>query len=50
MPIGVIVEPSTRETFAPSELADAYKKFMKHGRRYLDDQSGMERLGERATR
>jgi hypothetical protein len=42
MPIAVIVEPSTRETFTPRELADAYKKFMKYGPRYLDAESGME--------
>jgi hypothetical protein len=42
MPIAVIVEPSTRETFTPRELADAYKKFMKHGPRYLDAESGIE--------
>jgi hypothetical protein len=41
MPIGVIVEPGTRETFTPRELVDAYEKFMKHGPRYLDAQSGI---------
>jgi hypothetical protein len=51
MPIGVIVEPSTRETFMPRELAEAYKKFLASGPRYLDAQSGIEgsvyRLGTR---
>ena len=42
MPIGVIVEPSTRETFMPCELADAYEKFLASGPRYLDAQSGIE--------
>jgi len=42
MPKSVIVEPSTRETFAPRELADAYKKFMEHGPQYLDAESGVE--------
>ncbi len=42
MPTGVIVEPSTSETFAPGELADAYKKFMEHGSQYLDAESGIE--------
>ena len=42
MPSGVIVEPSTRETFTPRELADAYKKFMEHGPQYLNAESGIE--------
>jgi hypothetical protein len=42
MPISVIVEPSTRETFTPRELADAYEEVMKHGPRYLDAESGIE--------
>jgi hypothetical protein len=42
MPIGVIVEPSTRETFMTRELADAYKEFLASGPRYLDAQSGIE--------
>jgi hypothetical protein len=43
MPIAaVIVEPSTRETFSPGELADAYEKFMNHGPQYLDAQTGIE--------
>ena len=42
MSAGVIIEPRTRETFTPRELTDAYKKFMKHGPRYLDAESGIE--------
>ena len=42
MSTGVIIEPRTRETFTPRELTDAYKKFMKHGPRYLDAESGIE--------
>jgi hypothetical protein len=42
MPTSVVVEPGTRETFTPRELTDAYEKFMKHGPRYLDAQSGIE--------
>jgi hypothetical protein len=42
MPIGAIVEPSTRETFTPRELADAYEEFLASGTRYLDAQSGIE--------
>jgi hypothetical protein len=42
MPIAVIVEPSTRETFSPGELADAYEKFMNHGPQYLDTETGIE--------
>jgi hypothetical protein len=42
MPIAVIVEPSTRETFSPGELADAYEKFMNHGPQYLDAETGIE--------
>jgi hypothetical protein len=42
MPTGVIVEPGARETFAPRELTDAYKEFMKHGPRYLEAESGIE--------
>jgi hypothetical protein len=42
MPTSVIVEPSTRETFTPRELTDAYKRFMKHGPQYLDAESGIE--------
>lgn len=42
MPTGVIVEPRTSEMFAPRELADAYKKFIEHGPRYLDAEGGIE--------
>ena len=42
MPTGVIVGPSARETFTPREITDAYKKFTKHGPRYLDAESGIE--------
>ena len=42
MPIAVIVEPSTRETFTPRELAEAYKEFLASGPRYLDARSGIE--------
>ena len=42
MPIGAIVDPSTRETFTPRELADAYEEFLASGPRYLDAQSGIE--------
>ena len=42
MSTGVIIEPRTRETFTPRELTDAYKRFMKHGPRYLDAESGIE--------
>jgi hypothetical protein len=37
-----LVEPSTRETFMPRELAEAYKKFLASEPRYLDAQSGIE--------
>jgi hypothetical protein len=51
MPIGAIVDPSTRETFTPRELVDAYEEFLASGPRYLDAQSGIEgsvyRLGTR---
>ena len=42
MPIGAIVQPTTRKAFTPRELTNAYKKFMKHGPRYLDAESGIE--------
>jgi hypothetical protein len=42
MPIGVIVEPSIRETFTLRELVEAYKKFLEHGPQYLDAESGIE--------
>ena len=42
MPTGVIVGPSARGTFTPREITDAYKKFTKHGPRYLDAESGIE--------
>ena len=51
IPIGAIVDPSTRETFTPRELVDAYEEFLASGPRYLDAQSGIEgsvyRLGTR---
>jgi hypothetical protein len=40
--VGLLVEPSTRETFMPRELADAYEKFLASGPRYLDAQTGIE--------
>jgi hypothetical protein len=42
MPIGVIVEPSIRETFTLRELVDAYKKFLELGPQYLDAETGIE--------
>src|SRR5215213_6376024 len=47
----VVVYSSAREAFTPSELADAYKDFEKHGPQYLDAETDLwistYRFGER---
>jgi hypothetical protein len=49
--VGVVVEPSARETFTPRELAAAYKEFTEHGPQLLDLETGLSasayRFGER---
>ena len=40
--IGVVVEPSAREAFAPRELAEAYKDFTKRVPQYLDADTGIK--------
>ena len=49
--MGVVVEPSARETFTPRELAAAYKEFTEHGPQYQDAETGLSasayRFGER---
>ena len=40
--VGVLVQPSARDKFAPSELADAYEDFVASGPQYLDVESGIE--------
>ena len=49
--MGVVVEPSARETFTPRELADAYEDFEKRGPQYLDAETDVKaaayRFGER---
>ena len=39
--MGVVVQPSARETFTPRELAAAYKEFVKHGPQLLDADTGL---------
>ena len=47
----VVVPPSARETFTPSELTDAYQQFTERGSQYMDAESGLRaaayRFGER---
>ena len=49
--MGVVVEPSARETFTPRELAAAYKEFPEHGPQHQDAETGLSasayRFGER---
>jgi hypothetical protein len=49
--MGVVVQPSARETFTPRELAAAYKEFTEHGAQHLDEETGLSasayRFGER---
>jgi hypothetical protein len=49
--MGVVVEPSARETFTPRELVAAYKEFTEHGGYYQDAETGLSasayRFGER---
>ena len=40
--VGVVVQPSARETFSPVELTAAYEDFVRSGPRYLDAESGIE--------
>ena len=40
--MGVLVQPSARETFSPGELVAAYEDFVASGPRYLDAESGIE--------
>ena len=39
--MGVVVEPSARETFTPRELAAAYKEFTEHGPQHQDAETGL---------
>ena len=47
----VVVTPSARETFTPSELTDAYQQFKARRPQYVDAESGLRvaayRFGER---
>jgi hypothetical protein len=49
--MSVVVTPSTRETFTPRELTDAYKEFEKYGPQYMDADTGLKasafRFGKR---
>jgi hypothetical protein len=49
-PMGVVVEPSARETFTPRELVTAYKEFTEHGPQLQDAETGIRaaayRFGE----
>ena len=49
--MGVVVQPSARETFTPRELAAAYKKFIERGPQYVDAETGIKadayQFGER---
>ena len=49
--MSVVVTPSSRETFTPRELTDAYKDFETRGPQYLDDGMGIKagayQFGER---
>ena len=49
--MGVVVEPSARETFTPCELAAAYKEFTEHGPQHQGAETGRSvsayRFGER---
>ena len=40
--VGVVVQPSARETFSPGELTAAYEDFVRSGPRYLDAETGIE--------
>jgi hypothetical protein len=48
--MGVVVDPSARETFTPRELTAAYKEFKEHGAQYQDAETGIKaaayRFGE----
>jgi hypothetical protein len=39
--MGVVVEPSARETFTPRELVAAYKEFTEHGPQYQEAETGL---------
>lgn len=39
--VGVVVQPSAREAFAPDELSAAYKDFIRGDPQYLDAESGI---------
>jgi len=49
--MGVVVEPSARETFTPRELTAAYKQFTEHGPQHQDAETGLSasayQFGER---
>jgi hypothetical protein len=49
--MGVVVIPSSRETFTPRVLTAAYKIFTERGPQYLDAETGLSasayRFGER---
>jgi len=49
--MGVVVQPSARETFTPRELAAAYKMFLERGPQYVDAETGIKadayQFGER---
>ena len=38
--MNVVVDPSARETFTPTELSTAYKHFEEDGPQYVDAESG----------
>jgi hypothetical protein len=39
--MGVVVQPSARETLTPHELAAACKEFTEHGPQYQDAETGL---------
>jgi hypothetical protein len=49
--MSVVVHPSARETFTPSEITTAYKQFEVRGPQYVDAETGLRaaayRFGER---
>jgi len=45
--MGVVVEPSARETFTPREPAAAYKEFTEHGPQHPDAETGITAAGYR---
>ena len=39
--MGVVVQPSARETFTPRELVATYTEFLERGPQYLDAETGI---------